>query len=81
MENDSLKALWDYASEKPIQETSEFNRAHGKYMRLISKIEKHDEQLMLKIEEASLELSNIEGYQAFVLGFNAAVELLMGRAK
>ena len=35
MENGSLKALWDYASEKPIQETSEFNRAHGKYMRLI----------------------------------------------
>lgn len=81
MENGSLKALWDYVSENPVKETREFEQAHGKYMYLISQIEKHDEQLMLKIEEASLELSNIEACQAFVLGFNAAVELLMGRVK
>ncbi|MBC3887238.1 hypothetical protein GH810_02800 [Acetobacterium paludosum] len=81
MENSSLMVLWNNALTKPLNETEERKRANEKFVNLLDEVRKIDQRLMFEIEEAISELENIEMYNAFDLGFQEAVGLLMGCAK
>lgn len=83
MDNDSLKALWEHASKKmnSSQETEELKTAQKNYSLALKDLVKIDCSRAEAMEEASNNLAYYETYQAFSLGFQEAVGLLMGRVK
>ncbi|WKY44880.1 hypothetical protein Q5O14_01945 [Eubacteriaceae bacterium ES2] len=83
MGNSSLKVLWDYELNNldPEKNTVEHQNSHEHYESIIKDIKKIDYNLASAIDEASNDLAGYEMYQAFVLGFNRAVGLLMGCAQ
>lgn len=81
MENSSLMVLWNNILSKPLQEADEHKAARVNYNNMLGKIGKIDIELMFCLEEASSEFINFEMFQAFSLGFQEAVGLLMGRVK
>ncbi|MDO9492485.1 hypothetical protein [Acetobacterium sp.] len=81
MNNDRLAVLWNNILSGPLQETDEHQAARVNYSNMLGKIREIDQELMFCLEEASSEFINFEMYQAFALGFQEAVGLLMGCSK